>query len=143
MATAVKEPVPWDLQATSNESLEGAMVVSGPALMIDGIRVLGSMDDLGDQEWYRIDVPSGRHRVEVRVLAHEFGSVGDFLIERYDAAGSRQARELNGQVGWERDPWLEHRSYTAETIYLRIVEESGQHGLPWWYVVEFTLEEDG
>jgi hypothetical protein len=141
LATSSKPPMSWDLDETANETRETAMLLLSAAAPTP-LRVFADVDGLGDQDWYRVNVPAGRHRMVIDVQAHEFGSMGNFMIERYRADGQLVQRLTAGEVGWEPDPWMEVRTIAAETHYLRIVEEEGGHGRPMWYVLELTLVED-
>lgn len=141
IATSSKPPLDWQLDEAANESLEAAMPVLSAASPAP-VRVFATLSTLADQDWFRVDVPAGRHRLQARVLAHEYGSMGNFMIERYRTSGQLAARATDGQIGWEADPWMEVRTVAAETMLFRVIEEAGSYGLPMWYVLELSLVED-
>ncbi len=142
MASSTKAPLSWDVDEAANETAAGAQALAIGLDAPHDVSVFGMLTDARDQDFYTIDVPLGRHRVAFDVDAHEFGSAGDFQIQRVDAVGTVVQSVTGGQLGWEPDPYLVRHVTEAETIRVRVIEENRLTGDPSWYVLHVTVVEE-
>ena len=142
MASSTKAPVSWDVDEATNESAAGAQALGAGLTPPWDVSVFGSLSDARDQDWYTIEVPIGRHEVVFDVDAHEFGSAGDFEIQRVDGSGSVVQTVTSGELGWEPDPRLERHSTEVETIRVRVLDEGRMTGLSAWYVLHVRVVEE-
>jgi hypothetical protein len=140
-ASVTKPPLDWDVFEADNDSLETAqLLVTG--LTDAPFRVFGEVESSGDQDWYEVVLPAGRQTVTFDVQAHEFGSAGDFALERWREGNSRpSSRVVGGRLAFEDDPYLTYDSFEAERVFVRVVEENTEDGAPFWYVLTVTVEE--
>lgn len=142
--SSAKAPLEWTAtEVEPNNDLASAMPVA------HGDVVFGDMDDNLDGDWYRIDVPPGKHTLIADVTAYSVGSSGDFVIYLADV----QQRLLplgcnpNGNCGTFgdpidpglRDPLLEYESQGNESLFVKVGEEQFHWGRHTWYVISFSL----
>lgn len=142
MASSVKPPVSWDVDEVANETAAGAQSLSVGLTPADGVAVFGALSDAQDQDWFLIEVPIGRHAVVLDVDAAEFGSAGNFELQRADAGGAVVESVSSGQLGWEPDPYLVRHTTEVETIRVRVVDESRLTGPQAWYVLRVKVVEE-
>ena len=148
-----KAPMEWDrFEVEPNaDSASATLVQPGEVLF-------GNMEVSLDNDWYRLDVPPGKHTLTVTVDAYVLGSAGNFSIWLYDDAlsllpdgcdpggcGPAQQNcewcEVYGPpVGFSHDPILEFESLGNETLYWRVVEYDSKFGDPYWYIMSVDLE---
>ena len=161
--STAKAPVEWDRgEVEPNDGLPDAMLVA------DGDSVFGDMDESGDGDWYRIDVPDidldgdgnpDKHTITVSVDGYTYGSAGDFSLWRTDAAGVLQPPGCDDniddgvpidEVACEirapaidpavHDPVMEFDSVGGETVYIKLDEQMFHSGPHTWYVIRFSVE---
>lgn len=142
MASSTKAPLSWDVDEAPNETAAAAQSLSAGLTAPFEVSVFGTLSDARDQDWYAVDVPVGRYSVVFDVDAHEFGSAGDFSLQRVDAVGSVVQTVTSGQLGWEPDPYLERHLTEVETIRVRVIEEGRLTGAPAWYVLRVKVVEE-
>lgn len=142
-ASSVKPPLVWDTIEADNDSRESPQnIVTGITDPGDPLTVFGQMEAPGDEDWYEIIVPPGRHTVTLDIEAHDFGSVGDFALERYKEGNTAPSdRKRAGLLGIEQDAYMTYDTYEAERILVKVIEEDTQTGRPYWYVLSVTVEE--
>ncbi|MCB9675097.1 MAG: hypothetical protein H6737_08265 [Alphaproteobacteria bacterium] len=143
IATVQKAPREWTrTEVEPNDLRADAMVV------FDGDQVFGLIEDSDDGDYYRIDVPVGRHTLVASISAFDLGSPADTIVYLQNAAGlspdcgagNSNCAFPRGQVGFELDPWLEFTSEGDETLYLRVRPEDAYGSPVHWYVLDVTLE---
>lgn len=137
-----KAPRGWtDVADEPNQDASTAMLVA------DGDAIYGTIEGPTDEDWFRIDIPAGRHNLTVSAEAFGSGSPLDSLFQLRNEAGVAPACPSNpdcrfdrGETGFEADPWGRYTSEGDETIYVRFRNElSG--GSPFhWYVLDIQLE---
>jgi hypothetical protein len=152
LATWDKEPVDWTERDLGTNTNAGAAQV-----VADGARVLGAVDDptLIAEDWYVIDVPSGKHTLLVSVDAFRMGSPGDFSVFLYNedlealplgckdscsSPGCVECEFAVGVVDQERDPIAEYDSPGNELVFIRIREADNRVGFAYWYAMDVSLE---
>jgi len=148
-----KAPLEWDrYEVEPNDDHAGAQQVFA------GEVLFGDMQGGIDNDWYWMDVPSGKHTLTVTIEAYAYGSAGNFSLWLYDAwqgllpagcdpegCGPGQPNcvscEVMGPpVGFARDPILEYESLGSETLYWRVVEFETKFGEAYWYTMRVDLE---
>ncbi len=140
LVSSSKPPVLHTVLEAPNDTLQTAQTLITAPTLGEPVVLMAGLDSSADEDWYEISIPSGRHRLVVDMAAHELGSGGDFALERFDAAGVKQGLSRRGELGWERDPWYELQTSASQVLYLRVIEEGGGYGLPFWYSLSITLE---
>lgn len=139
-ATSTKPPLDWDLVEDANEARTSphriVVGTTGPG----GKRVFGTAESAADQDWFRIDVPSGSHRVTLDVDAHAFGSVGDFALRRVDGSGTVLETRTRGEVSADIDAWMQFDVSGPEAVIVQVLEEDAHHGRPFWYTLRVDVE---
>ena len=142
--SSAKAPVEWTkAEVEPNDDLPYATEV------IHGDVVFGDMDENLDGDWFRIDVPPGKHELEVEVTAYAEGSAGDFVLFLSDAASNLLplgcipqttcAKRGNPLDPALHDPVFSWSSDGNEQLFVKISEENFQWGKPSWYVISFSL----
>ncbi|MEZ4318081.1 MAG: hypothetical protein R3F61_11275 [Myxococcota bacterium] len=142
IATVQKAPREWTrVELEPNDARADAVPV------LDGDAVFGVIEDNDDGDYYRIDVPVGRHTLRVSVDAFDMGSPADTVLYLQNAAGmspicptSAGCVFARGEVGFERDPSFEFTSEGDETLYVRVLPETGLGSPVHWYVLDVALE---
>jgi hypothetical protein len=148
-----KAPLDWDrFEVEPNDDFAGALeVVAGEVLF-------GDMRGGIDNDWYKVDVPSGKHTLTVTVEAFAYGSAGNFSLWLYDqgqsllppgcdpdGCGAGQPNCVPCEVfgppaGFARDPVLEYESLGSETLYWRVAEFESKFGEAYWYTMRVDVE---
>lgn len=142
--SSAKAPLEWTLaEVEPNELLANATVVTS------GASVFGDMDQNLDGDWFRIDVPPGKHTLTVEVIAYAEGSAGDFNLYLSDAAQNllplgcdpattcvTRGHPIDPAL---HDPILEWESEGNEQLFVKVVEENFRWGKHTWYVASFSL----
>lgn len=137
-ASSTKPPVSWDVGEVADNGSRAA-----PQRLLSGagdVRVFGGIDDAADQDWYELLLPGSRFRVEAEVIAHDEGSPGNFAIEIW-RGDARYGSVASGRIGIEYDPWFSYDSLEPEALRLRVIEEDGEGGAPFWYLLVLHVEE--
>lgn len=130
LVTEDKEPVEWTAEeAESNDDLVDAHVLA------DEDRVFGTIAPRFDDDWYRVDVPTGPHTVTVWIEAYAWGSPANLVMELYGDAGALQDTVWDGENGWEKDPWASFDSDGDESWTFRLEEQDDRGGSTYWYVL--------
>jgi len=141
LASVQKAPRTWTVvEFEPNDTRDQATVV------FDGDEVFARISDADDGDYYRVDVPVGRHTLVVAVHGFELGSPADTVLYLQDDTGTApdcignpSCRFPRGQIGFERDPWLEYTSEGDETLYIRVLPEDGRGSDVHWYGFELSL----
>lgn len=139
IASSAKAPVSWDMGEAANDTRQTAQVIASADTPPEGVAVFGDFT-IGDQDWYQVVVPPGRHTVTLDVDAHEFGSVADLALRLVDDAGTLLQVVDDGRLGWERDPYVALPSLGGETITVQVVEANARAGRPFWYTLRVKVE---
>ncbi len=145
IASIAKAPVEWTAsEVEPNDDLATAMPVA------PGDAVFGDMGGNLDGDWFRIDVPPGKHELVVDVTAYAEGSAGDFVLYLSDAGGNLLPMGCNPSTTCAtrgdpvdpalHDPVLSWTSDGNEQLFVKIAEEGFQWGRHTWYVIAFSLE---
>ncbi|NCG18364.1 MAG: hypothetical protein GWP91_05035 [Rhodobacterales bacterium] len=148
VVSRAKAPVDWSAsEIEPNNDLASAYSVG------DGDALFGGMSSNTDSDWYRIDVPAGKHTLTATVDAFNFGSGGNFSLFLFDdALGSLPEGCESAGVppvnclftgpleGFGYDPGLTYESLGDEVLYVKISDEEFKFGDPVWYVIRFSLE---
>lgn len=145
IATTAKAPVEWTVaEVEPNDALLTAMPVGS------GTTVFGDMGQNLDGDWYRIDVPPGKHTLTVEVVAYAEGSAGNFVLYLSDAGQNLLPMGCNPATTCAtrghpidpalHDPILEWESDGNEQLFVKVSEEDFRWGRHTWYVATFTLE---
>jgi hypothetical protein len=138
LATAVKQPVKFSLsESEPNDDVGEALLVA------DGDRVFGEFSASLDNDWYRVIVPEGKHRVVFDIEAMQYGSAADVTATVQDIEGAEVGVYLWGDTINEQDPLVELTSAGDEVVLLNLRESStanGRGGRPYWYVLDVSVE---
>ncbi len=139
VASQAKEPLYWSLdEVEDNDTIGGAQELES------GDELFGFIGDNRDQDWYRVDVPAGKHTLILDIDAWEHGSAArtKIVVYRGDRADEAEVIErfVVGEEGWEPDPWGEVSSPGDETLWLQIQDKHNQSGRTCWYRLEVELE---
>ena len=148
-----KAPLDWDrFEVEPNDAFAEAVDVS------PGEVIYGDMQGGIDNDWYKLDIPTGKHTLTVAVEAYAYGSAGNFSLWLYDeglgllpvgcnpdGCGPGQpncvwCEVLGPPAGFARDPILEFESLGSETLYWRVVEYESKYGDAYWYTMRVELE---
>lgn len=141
IASVVKPPI----NQTANE-VEPNDGKAQANLILDGSLTWGVLQKSSDSDWYRIEVPAGKHQVSVVVRGFALGSAADTVMFLYTEdlepipSGCSDCGYADGPQGWEPDPTLSYASIGDETLYLRVSEEFNRGGTPFWYVLDTKVE---
>lgn len=144
VVSSAKAPLEWSFaEVEPNDELITAVPV------VHGDAVFGDMGQNLDGDWYRIDVPPGKHELEVEVVAFAEGSAGDFVLYLSDSAENLLPLGCNPATTCANrgnpidpalhDPILSWTSDGNEQLFVKISEENFQWGRPSWYVITFSL----
>lgn len=144
IVSSAKAPVQWTAsEVEPNDALATAMPV------MSGDVIFGDMEDNLDGDWYRIDVPVGKHTLLATVTAYAEGSAGDFVVYLSDAQQNLLPMGCNpaGNCATRghpvdpalHDPILEWESEGNETLYVKVNEEDFRWGRQAWYIIAFEL----
>lgn len=136
-ASSSKAPLDWDVEEGVNEAWETPQVLDATT---GAVTLFGGLSGQNDEDWYRVDVPAGRHRVVLDVDAHHDGSAMDPVIRTVDGDGDVVDTVTTGQLGWEADPWTELFLTEATTLVFEVADEGRQHGAATWYVLRVSVE---
>ena len=142
-ASGVKEPVVWDSIEIDDPEGEQNNTPETAQRIVDGVgehTVFGQLIDDDDADWFEVVLPSDRATVRIDIDAAEFGSAGDYLVRVRDGNGELVVNRSVGAVGWERDPWIEVPTYAADIWRIEVVEEGSDHGAPYWYTLNVSVE---
>ncbi len=136
-ASVAKNPVSFNREEDEpNATAEQAQELA------DGDALFGFADAAWDTDWYVIDVPAGKHYLDIDMQAYSFGSAGNFKVSLYDASLTKLTDAWIGQLGWELDPYLSWTSSGSEELYVHVVEQSSRGGRGYWYLLDVTLVGD-
>ncbi len=150
-----KAPVAWtraEVEPNDTQALAETVV--------HGDVVFGTMTGNGalpDFDWYRIEIPAGKHTLSFEITAFDEGSSGDLTIYLYDEAlgmlpdGCRDPCPQSqpacvpcavegGIRGVERDPVGEYVSAGGEVVWIQVQESAARESPASWYVLDLGLE---
>lgn len=142
LATVQKAPLEWTgLEVEPNDAVAQA-TPAGP-----GDVLLGALADPDDDDVFRVAIPVGRHELTARIDAFTLGSPADLMMNLVDAGGSSpgcgasnpSCEFRRGEVGFERDPWLQYTSEGDEVLYVRVRSEDGFGSPIHWYALSVAL----
>ncbi len=152
LATEIKEPVPSNLnEVEPNNTRDLATQVT------DGDSVWGDMATNTDEDWFYIDIPSGKHTVTLDLQGWEFGSSGNFRIRRTGPNGETNESGAylwdsdplfdDGDLGREHsdgDPYAVFESFGDERVWFKVIEfPEKRAGKAYWYVIDVSVEGSG
>jgi len=148
-----KAPLEWDRgEVEPNDDFGSAMSTTA------GETIFGDMQGGIDNDWYKVDVPNGKHTLTITIMAFPHGSAGDYSLWLYDQTqgllpegcdidGCGPAQQncedceiLEGLIAGQHDPVLEFESLGNETLYWRVVEYDSKFGDAYWYTMHVGLE---
>jgi hypothetical protein len=141
LVSEAKAPVTWNLDEVEPNDTQGTA-----QLLLDGDAVLARAGSPTDFDWYQVAVPAGKHVVTVDVDAYPEGSIGDFVFVLWgpggtDAPGCGNACEIRREAPGLIDPRTEYDSSGDETLWIQVLENSGQFGPAAWYRLSVLVEE--
>lgn len=153
LVSEAKSPVEYTREEVEpNDTQPAAEVVA------DGDVILGTIDGngaLADLDWFRVDVPAGKHTLTVDLDAYDLGSAADLTVRLYDQAltplplGCRDpcggpactpCAFEGGIQGVEFDPLAVLESAGGETLYVQVLEDGSREGPASWYAMTIRLE---
>ncbi len=144
LVSEIKAPVSWTtVEVEGNDDFATAQPLG------DGDAVFGVMerDVLPDEDWYRVDVQSGRHDVRFDVNGREEGSGANLTGFLYDE-DLELIQTVRGGPGPAPapDPDVTYASSGGEVLFFKL-EQAQTEGEPLadegrhrWYVLDVTVE---